>query len=66
MTFRHPRSMETLVAAIPVVGLLVAVTKDPRLWGDHVQLEHTWCWEGPAPGRGLLMPTAGREGIQRI
>lgn len=58
--------MEHGDTALPVVGLLVAVTKDPRLCGDHVQLEHTWCWEGPAPGRGLLMPAAGREGIQRI
>lgn len=55
--------METLVADI---SLLVAVTKDPMLRGDHVLLEHTWCCEGPTPAQGLLMPTAGREGIQRI
>lgn len=44
--------MEKLVADVPVVGLLVAVTKDPCC------VEITSCWGTPGAGRLLLLARA--------
>lgn len=52
--------MKKLLADIPVIGLLVAVTKDP------CGVEIMCCWGSPAPGQGLIMPTGGTRAAQEI